>query len=133
MSVTKQMMEKAPKKPKKNGKSLGFGLKFIAFHPTTQEKKLIRDDTIGWTEIIDRLQSCLNSELAISIKRDDYRDCISLVIRENVPFGDEGIAISFWHTDVLTCFQQMCVAFDDRYKDFPEAAQLSLPEEDVDW
>lgn len=133
MSITKQIMEERKKKGRKNGAVLGHGLKFIAFHPTTIEKQNIRSNEVSYEAIFDHVQRCMEDGLAISLKRDETRDCLSLVLRENKEFGQDAVALSFWHTDALVCFQQLVVALEDRYRGFPQTAQIALPEQDVDW
>lgn len=105
--------------------------RFVAYHPTKAEKDQIRSLGDGYAYGGNRGISLLQEGHKLTIGYKPEQEAFYVMLREGGKAWDEAVTISFWHSDLETCFKQMAFALATVFEDFPDLA--ALPPEDNSW
>jgi hypothetical protein len=109
------------------------GFIFTSFYPTKEEKAEISKMEGVPSRFALHLQELTEKGYKTTIKPDLDRDCIMLMVQENVPFGEPCKAISFWHSDVSMAMAQLCYWMQTGYRAWSEDDRVLATQLEFDW
>jgi hypothetical protein len=109
------------------------GFIFTSFYPTKEQKAEISQMEGIASRFAFELQVLTEKGYKTTIKQDLDRDCIMLMVQENVPFGEPCKAISFWHSDVSMVMAQLCYWIATGYEAWASDDRALATQLEFDW
>jgi len=109
------------------------GFIFSSFYPTKEEKAEIKAMMGLSAEFMTYLTRVTDLNLVVTIKPDIDKDCLMLMLRENVPFGEPCKAISLWHTDLERLVAQFCYWMQVYSRSWLEDDRALAEQMEMDW
>jgi len=133
MSQLERLQEEKKSKAisKKPRKANGADTRFVSFHPTTEERKAIREDLTPLREVLDFLLTWVEDGHRLTFGHKGENSAYYVMLREGGAGYDEAVTLSVWHEDPWICVYALKAALKGRYGAFPNI-QLNVWE-DVDW
>lgn len=134
MGVMKELKQRQAKtNPKPAGKQKGNGFNYLSYYPTKEQKEEIKAIKVEVEPLTDLLTALLDVGYVVKLRGDTSKNSLSLVILQDVPFGQPCNALSFWHSDLTRIFQQFLFLGEDGLTRWIETGSLSGDVNDGEW
>jgi len=106
---------------------------FTSFYPTKAEKQAIRSLSLSLETIVGAYLKLIDRDLTCTLKADSDKECLMLMLKENVPYGDPCRAVSFWHTDVTVLLAQLVWFLEHHLAGWLDSETALRVSEETDW
>lgn len=132
MSQLERVEEERKSKKKRSSAGSSRSSAFITFHPTKEQKEVLKELPWGPLEALDNLAFWLERGHKFTLIQKPDNGSFCAMLRENTKNWQEALTLTCWHAQPERALVGLVWALENLYPEFPDVKERIVPVDD-DW